>query len=175
MGKPSKEVLAEANRIVLSMFADFDNVFLTGSRVFGWSHDKSDFDICVHMEDKDRAFKLLDSLSRTSEHSQYYDSAKGHEIHIKPRGFNMHVSVNVIPLHPLDMLCWWMATREIAHIAKLDSQFLSSKEHKHGAFELLRGFYKQSIRHLGAKETSEMLSKDQQAARIQTAKEAAIR
>lgn len=177
MRKPTKGVLAEANRIALQMFSEFDNAFLTGSRAFGWSNKDSDFDICVHMEDKERAFQLRNGFaaSTPTERSLYYDSAKGHCIRIEPLGFRMDVTINVIPLHPLDMLCWWMATREIQHVAKLDSQFLSVKEHKHGAFELLRGFYKQSIRYLGAKETSEMLSRDQQAARIQAARGHEIR
>ena len=176
MGNPTKEVLSEANRQVLGLFSDFDNAFLTGSRAFGWSTKASDFDVCVHMIDKERAFRLLDqhSESSSSERSLYYDSAKGHRIRITPLGFRMDITTNVIPLHPLDMLCWWLATREIQHIAKLDSVFLSAKEHKHGAFDLLRGFYKQSIRYLGAEATSEMLSRDQQAARIQMAKEAKI-
>jgi predicted nucleotidyltransferase len=176
MGNPTKEVLAEANRVVLAMFSGFDNAFLTGSRAFGWSTKDSDFDICVHMADKERAFALLDQHAEpaNSERSLYYDSAKGHRIRIAPLGFRMDITINVSPLHPLDMLCWWLATREIQHIAKLDSQFLSAKEHKHGAFELLRGFYKQSIRYMGVVETSEMLSKDQQAARIQAAKEAKL-
>lgn len=141
-------------QLVLEVFKDCPNAFLTGSREFGWSTDDSDYDVCISIADKDRAFEIIKKLSTEYIASEYYDSAKGSGIIIKDPhdDWTTLVTINPIPLHPMDMLCWWLATREISHIAKIDQSRIGNRNFKHGAFELLRGFYKTMIEYNNVQE-----------------------
>lgn len=145
---------------VLAIFAGYKHVFLSGSRAFGWSTDTSDFDICVYVDDKDRAFALLDTLSKEVAKSEYYDSRKG-VVEVDVRGKTFAVCLNPIPLHPLDMLCWGLATKEIQHLAEINPKFLGVKEHRHGVFETFRGLYKMTIPYEGADAVGIILDREQ--------------
>jgi len=146
--------------LVLDLFKDYPNAFLTGSREFGWSNNESDYDVCISIGDKDRAFEMIKKLSTEYITSEYYDSAKGAGIIITDPadGLSRIVTINPIPLHPMDMLCWWLATREISHLAKIDSSRIGDRNFKHGAFELLRGFYKTMIEY---KDVQAILDREQ--------------
>jgi len=169
----TQEIEAGFNADVLGIFKDFPGAFLTGSRVFGWANQDSDYDVCIRMEDKGRAFAAVEAYSTSYKESQYFDSAKGAgcKIHttVQGREFYRLVTINPIPLHPLDMLCWWLATREIRHLATIDATRAGNREFKHGAFEMLRGFYKTMIRYEGAEVAHRQLLKDQAIARREDA------
>ena len=126
------------------------DAFVTGSRAFGWHNTESDFDICVHQGDMEKATAVLASICEEVESSWYNSGKKG-----KVFGFD----INLIPLHPLDMVCWWLATQEIKKLAKITGvkDRLGVKETKHGYFEMLRGFYKASIPYHGAPDTVDLL------------------
>ena len=126
------------------------DAFVTGSRAFGWHNTESDFDICVHQGDMEKATAVLASICEDVESSGYNSGKKG-----KVFGFD----INLIPLHPLDMVCWWLATQEIKKLAKITGvkDRLGVKETKHGYFEMLRGFYKASIPYHGAPDTVDLL------------------
>ena len=149
------------NAAVLALFKEFPGVFLTGSRAFGWSTPESDFDVCIFAHDKPKAFAMIEAMSAEYKDSEYYDGAKGSGIVVDCREYQFVVSINPIPLHPLDMLCWWLASREIMHIGHIDSSRLGSRETKHGAFEILRGFYKSVLPYQGEKVVMEQLRKEQ--------------
>ena len=126
------------------------DAFITGSRAFGWHTPESDFDVCVHQGDMGKATTVLASICEEIESSGYNSGKKG-----KAFGFD----VNLIPLHPLDMVCWWLATQEISRLAKIPGvqARLGVKETKHGYFEMLRGFYKASIPYTGASDAVDLL------------------
>lgn len=155
----------EFNAAVLEIFKDFPGAFLTGSRAFGWATVDSDYDVCIRMEDRDRAFAAVKSYAESYKESEYFNSAKGAGCRLYAGKFYRKVTINPIPLHPLDMLCWWLATREIRHLATIDATRAGNREFKHGAFEMLRGFYKTMIQYKGAEEAHEQLLQDQAVAR----------
>lgn len=170
MNENQKEAIEKGfNAAVLGMFKDFPCAFLTGSRVFGWATDESDYDVCIFIEDKDRAFAAVEAYAESYKESEYYNSAKGAgcKIHTTYAGRNYYrqVTINPIPLHPLDMLCWWLATREVRHLATIDPVRIGDKGFKHGAFELLRGIYKTLIQYKGAEDIKHHLLRDQAIAR----------
>ena len=160
--KTANQIDAEWNRVVLDLFQGCPCAFLTGSRAFGWHTRDSDYDVCILVSDKKKADGIVQTLSEEYKESEYYSSSKGSGIRLHDsRGHYRTVTINPIPLHPLDMLCWWLATREIRHIATIDPRRIGDREFKHGAFELLRGFYKTMIRYDGAEAILEHLKREQ--------------
>ena len=128
----------------------FPGMFVTGSRSFGWETEKSDWDVCVRAKDLESANKRLESMllpseSKFSKDSDYNDGKKGSTV---------YGEINLIPLHPLDMLCWFLATMEIRKLNRIYQigGRLASREFKHGLFESLRGFYKTCIPYTGGTE-----------------------
>jgi hypothetical protein len=120
--------------------------FLTGSQAFGTNHAESDYDICVpiHLAEEAKAKAALPTPSA-------YNNGWMFELQGK--------SINIIPLHPLDMLCWYLATQEIARLCRLagmQAKF-SNIETRHGMFEILRGFYKTALPYEGAKVSYDVL------------------
>ena len=148
------------SQVLVDLFAKHGvtlrHAFLTGSRAFGWPATDSDFDICVHQEGMKAAAEVMEKLaSEEIEESEYNAGKKGN---VPPFGM-----VNLIPLHPLDMLCWYLATQEIKRTAVLPgvASRLGSREQKHGLFESLRGFYKTCIPYEGAEKTLQTLARVQ--------------
>ena len=108
--------------------------FLSGSRGMGYPNEDSDWDICI-------SFLLSSTIRETfpdyksSEYFQGFVQAFG------------NYKINFIPLHPLDMLCWCLATKTIRDIHNYTGGWtnLAIKDIRHGLFETYRGVIKASI------------------------------
>ena len=125
----------------------FPGAFVTGSRAFGWDNPRSDWDVCVRAKDMEQANRRLDQLilefgSKPAKDSDYNNGKKGE---------TKFGEINLIPLHPLDMVCWFLTTMEIRKLSRIYGigSRLGSKEFKHGLFENLRGWYKTVIPYTG--------------------------
>lgn len=107
--------------------------FLSGSRGMGYPTDASDWDICV-------PFLLSVNIK---EICSDYETSEYFEGFVHKFG---DYKINFIPLHPLDMLCWCLATKTIRDIHKYTGWTrLTNKEIRHGLFETYRGVIKASI------------------------------
>lgn len=122
----------------------FPGAFVTGSRAFGWENQESDWDVCIRAKDLASANVRLEILGGNKESKDSdYNSGK--------KGVTAYGEINLIPLHPLDMLCWFLATMEIRKLSRVYGigGRLGAKEFKHGLFESLRGWYKTVIPYSG--------------------------
>lgn len=134
--------------------------FVTGSRAFGWYTESSDWDVVVRASDMAYATSRLEYLMKTATLDERHD-IKASGYNDGKKGLTDYGEINLIPLHPLDMLCWFLATMEIRKLNRvLDiGDRLRSKEFKHGLFESLRGFYKTVIPYTGDTEQAMTLLK----------------
>lgn len=138
---------------ILKLFP-FRDVFLTGSRAFGWASATSDWDVCVLVGNRSQAEKILrenavDAIDRAGESFKQSDYNSGF------KAFTLLGEINIIPLHPLDMICWWMATQQTKKLGQLPGvrERLSSREMKLGIFEQQLGFFKTLISYEGEEKT----------------------
>lgn len=127
--------------------------FLTGSRAFGTHYNTSDYDVCVPIGYASEC-KLKFPLYEPSDYNNGVSFC-----------YKENYTVNIIPLHPLDAVCWYLATQEITRLCKsgMSTRFFNT-ESRHGMFEMLRGFYKTAFPYNGAKDawaTLDRLMRDQ--------------
>lgn len=90
MEKKSSEILRELLNIG----------FLTGSRAFGTATEKSDYDIFFSVTDWATIDRIIAGFDRTP--SEYFT---GFYIKVEDK------TLNLIPLHPHEVLPWWLATK----------------------------------------------------------------
>lgn len=142
----------KVRRALLERGACLEGAFLTGSRAFGTHSAPSDFDVCV---DIGRFENIRSSLLRLG-------------ADLTPSSYNAGVvaelygvKINLIPLHPHDMVCWFLATEAVQRIVEIPAahERLRSRSIKHGLFEVLRGVYKASIPYEGAEQSLAHLQK----------------
>src|SRR4030042_278528 len=82
------------------------SAFSTGSRVYGFPSDRSDYDVCISYVDEADATSIVSSLGGTdTEQSSYNDGTK--------HTFGDGSVINLIPLHHMDLLYWALATVEM--------------------------------------------------------------
>ena len=94
---------------------------------------------------------LVDDVDRTGSNFKQSDYNAGF------KAFTKFGEINIIPLHPLDMVCWWMATQQTKKLGQIPGvrERLSSREMKLGIFEQQIGFYKMLISYEGEEKTME--------------------
>lgn len=128
-------------------------VFLTGSRAFGVAGGGSDWDVCVMTGDKSEVMGKLQNydtpipgVPRTSFDSLYSNGSK-----VSIGTFPSDV-VNVIPLHPLDAICWWMATQDMIRLTKIPGakDKVHNRETRLGLFQAFVALHKLTIPYFGA-------------------------
>lgn len=138
---------------ILKLFP-FRHVFLTGSRAFGWASSDSDWDVCILVGNRGEAEKiikanLIDIIDRKGPSFKQSDYNSGF------KGVTKYGEINVIPLHPLDFVCWWLATQQTKKLGMIPGvkERLASRELKLAAFEQQKSFYKSLISYEGEEKT----------------------
>ena len=128
-------------------------VFLTGSRAFGVAGSKSDWDVCVMVGNKSEVLGRLQNYNppiggvpRTAFDSLYNNGSK------VAIGNAPSDVVNVIPLHPLDAICWWMATQDMIRLTKIPGakDKVHNRETRLGLFQAFVALYKLTIPYFGS-------------------------
>lgn len=144
----------------VGIFKSCIGAFLTGTRAFGNPSSASDWDVCVLVGDREHAknhlrlYNLPEGISiRDIEDSSYNNGFKGAVLDLNLTGPNIAKvpTVNVIPLHPHEMLCWYMTTNEITRLMQIPGtkDRLRNRELRHGLFESLCALYKMTIPYHG--------------------------
>lgn len=139
--------------------------FVTGSRAFGTATDPqaaqvpfsapvvvSDTDIAVLVSSRQL---LKDELCGLFPDSPPEESEYNHGIKFT----TTHGVLNIVPLHPLDFVCWKLTTkhmREIVAICPDAKSRISVRETKLGIFEALTGIHKMLIPYKGSDESEEL-------------------
>lgn len=132
---------------IINQFKLPPGVFLSGSRAMGFPHEKSDWDVCI-------PFYIVDDLKNGLNEYQSSGYFEGF-VHVW-----RDYKINFIPLHPLDMLCWFLATKTIYDMnSNLGCCRLRDIESRHGLFEIFRGAFKASIFYQGPDETLNIVEK----------------
>lgn len=139
--------------------------FVTGSRAFGTGRDcvpdpdtmavekngTSDTDVAVLVSHAGLVQEHLSGLFPLScEDSSYNNGFKYTTI---------HGTLNIVPLHPLDFVCWKLTTKHIRDIVAIcpDAKSrISVRETKLGIFEALTGIHKMLVPYKGSDESEEL-------------------
>lgn len=138
--------------------------FVTGSRAFGTAVDQqeqadgsvnkgvSDTDVAVLVSSEALVKEALEAMfpGVPGEDSSYNNGLK----FVTPHG-----TLNIVPLHPLDFVCWKLTTkhiREIVAICPDAKSRISVRETKLGIFEALTGIHKMLIPYKGSDESEEL-------------------
>ena len=128
------------------------SAFITGSQVYGFPSEKSDWDVCVSYLDLESATNWIVELGGSfTEQSNYNDGTK--------YTFNDDSVINLIPLHHMDLLYWALATREMEEmkISGYYEESLRDKKTRHSLFELKRTTFKLAMRLVEFQESLNML------------------
>lgn len=140
--------------------------FVTGSRAFGTGKDPSpsilginevekgvsDTDVAVLVSHKEVVKKHLFGMFPISCEDSCYNS-----------GFKFNTiygTINIVPLHPLDFVCWKLTTKHMQDIINVCPDVksrISQRETKLGIFEALTGIHKMLIPY-GGKDICEDLA-----------------
>jgi len=90
------------------------NYFITGSRRFKTNRDNSDLDVCICIDSIDEIKNRIKNNQIVSSN----DLEMGSSGKIKYSQYNngikfkyMGLEINVIPLHPVDYICWFHAAK----------------------------------------------------------------
>jgi len=136
--------------------------FLTGSRAFGTATDPK--------PPRPIDWTTLDTVSTEKEHvsdtdiAVFVSNAGSVREHLdmlfplnasKESGYNAgykyeteHGTLNIVPLHPLDFVCWKLTTTHIQRLVELcpkAKERIANRETKLGIFEALTGIHKMLI------------------------------
>jgi len=129
--------------------------FVTGSQAFGTARVKtsapnvidceppSDTDIAIPISDLKKVESELVLRFAVPEHSAYNAGRKYK---------TQHGELNIVPLHPLDFVCWKLTTEHIQRLVKLcpDAKVrIADRTVKLGTFEILTGLHKTLIPYEG--------------------------
>lgn len=140
--------------------------FLTGSRAFGTAQDPKPLNsldwtvsaaldvVAVNVSDTDIAVLVSNAGSVKTSLDAMFLLTKSEE-----SGYNsgfkyktVHGILNIVPLHPLDFVCWKLTTAHIRRIVDLcpDAKArIANRETKLGIFEALSGIHKMLIPYTG--------------------------
>lgn len=88
--------------------------FLTGSRAFGTSNEGSDYDICYPINKQCQIDEIIKELERTP--SNYF---AGYTVSSYEDG--VYMKLNLIPVHPHEYKCWYLATQAMKSTLKIAS------------------------------------------------------
>lgn len=138
--------------------------FITGSRAFGTATDShvptgafsapivvSDTDVAILVHHREGVKAALEAMcTGPAEDSSYNNGFKFS---------TQHGTVNIVPLHPLDFVCWKLTTkhmRDIVAICPGAKSRISLRETKLGIFEALTGIHKMLIPYEGSDESEEL-------------------
>ena len=108
--------------------------FLTGSKAFGTATEESDRDLCYSTTHSAKVGEILMGLHRHQ--SNYFG------------GFKVYVGgeeLNLIPLHPHEFKCWWLATKAYTPIAHWCSSL--PKHQRHAIFQGMVQSFKGILHH----------------------------
>ena len=109
------------------VFKDVDN-FITGSLRFSTENENSDMDICIVVSSsKIIRDRLKDSVISESDYNNGYKFTNSGKI------------FNVVPLHPLDYVCWYHSAKLMELIPRKDKK---SRPELHGLHEMIVGVMK---------------------------------
>lgn len=100
--------------------------FITGSRRFGTDNDKSDLDIVVCNKYREEIL----TRTKNPKHSNYNN---GFTFYYK------NLTINIIPLHPLDYVCWFYAAKLMILTPNKDDKI---KAELHGLHQTYVGLMK---------------------------------
>jgi hypothetical protein len=132
---------------IINRFNLPNTAFLSGSRAMGFPREGSDWDVCIpnHLiaDIKDKCDNIKES--------EYFEGF------ITQFG---EYKVNFIPLHPLDMVCWILATKTIADLNNtFEHTRVKEPAMRHGIFETFRGVFKTTIVYEGAEALHPIIEK----------------
>lgn len=152
-------MLYSPNEWLRIVHIDAPEAFVTGSRAFGTGKDPSpyalhveeakakeyvsDTDIAVLVDHKEAVKRSLCAMF-----SSYSDSCYNN-------GFKfdtMYGTINIVPLHPLDFVCWKLTTKHMQEVLALCLEAkarVQCRETKLGIFEALTGIHKMLIPYSG--------------------------
>lgn len=114
------------------IFGDI-HYFITGSRRFGTNHKNSDLDICICIVDFDDVKNIIVNKYNSSYKKSDYNN--GIKFKYKPND----VEINVIPLHPVDYVTWYHATKLMEATPFKGKKM---REELHGLYETYFGLMK---------------------------------
>lgn len=127
--------------------------FATGSAAFGAQTEKSDADIAILVGTKEAATNVLTRQPGGTE-SEMMDSDYNQGRKLLAWGTG-RVDINLVPLHPLDFVCWYLTTQHLAKLCEVSQetrQRLHERTRKLGTFEMLTGLHKTLIPYEGHEE-----------------------
>ena len=110
--------------------------FLTGSRAFGTARDDSDYDVVYSIEDSGRVNDVIGDANRVpSDYFSGYCVSDGSK------------TINLIPVHPHEFLCWYLATKSMK--ATLKESGINDPIRKYAVFMGIVSLYKGTVEQRG--------------------------
>jgi hypothetical protein len=121
--------------------------FLTGSQAFGTAREDSDFDIVISIEDSGRVNDIIGDVEKVpSDYFSGYCISDGNK------------TINIIPVHPHEFLCWYLATKAMK--ATLKESGISDPIRKYAVFMGIVSLYKGTVEQRGTLSEYATLKRD---------------
>ena len=112
--------------------------FLSGSFAFNIATADSDYDICYDITRRDEIEEIIEPIINNKEESNYFSGYTVRE---------NFIDINLIPLHPHEYSCWYLATKAMMAISQ--ELPIYNKIHRDSIFQGMVQHFKGTIPILG--------------------------